>query len=158
MPSNNLSLVQLDIVWEDKAANFSRVRSLLASNPPSPGSLVVLPEMFATGFSMNLGLTRQGPAREDEAFLAEVARKYKVTMVAGVVSEGSTGIGSNESVAISPEGEFLARYAKIHPFSLGGEMQCHKPGTEIVTFLWGGFVVAPFVCYDLRFPEIFRAA
>lgn len=158
MPPNNVFAIQLDIVWEDKAANFSRVRSLLAANPPPPGSLVVLPEMFATGFSMNLGLTRQGPAREDESFLAEMAGKYKVTMVAGVVSEGSAGIGSNESVAISPEGELLARYAKIHPFSLGGEMQCHKPGTEIVTFPWGGFVVAPFVCYDLRFPEIFRAA
>jgi len=158
MPANNVFAIQLDIVWEDKAANFSRVRALLAANPPPPGSLVVLPEMFATGFSMNLSLTRQGPARGDETFLAELAREYHVTMVAGVVSDGAAEIGSNESVAISPDGGLLARYAKIHPFSLGGEMQCHQPGTEIVTFQWGGFVVAPFVCYDLRFPEIFRAA
>ena len=150
--------IQLDIVWEDKAANFSRVRSLLASSSPPPGSLVVLPEMFATGFSMDLSLTRQGPARADESFLAKLARQYHVTMVAGVVSEASAEAGSNEAVAISPAGGLLARYAKIHPFSLGGEAQRHQRGTDIVTFEWGGFIVAPFVCYDLRFPEIFRAA
>jgi omega-amidase len=154
----NIYAVQLDIVWEDKAANYQRIRSLLASNRPAPGSLIVLPEMFSTGFSMNLNLTRQGPSREDESFLAEVAREYKVGVIGGVVSEGSTGKGSNEAVAISPSGEILARYAKIHPFSLGGEMQCHQPGSDIVTFEWAGLRVAPFVCYDLRFPEIFRAA
>jgi omega-amidase len=158
MSVKNIYAIQLDIVWEDRAANFNRVRSLLASTPPLPGSLVVLPEMFATGFSMNLDLTRQGPARADETFLAELAREYKVVMVGGVVSDGSVKWGSNEAIAISPEGGLLARYAKIHPFSLGGEAQCHEPGSDIVMFEWGGFLVAPFVCYDLRFPEIFRAA
>ena len=61
MSAIHVCAIQLDIVWEDKPANFARVRSLLASNPPPPGSLVALPEMFATGFSMNLSLTRQGP-------------------------------------------------------------------------------------------------
>ena len=67
MSMTNIFLIQLDIVWEDKAANFDRVRSLLAAAPPSPGSLVVLPEMFATGFSMNLNITRQGPDRAEES-------------------------------------------------------------------------------------------
>jgi len=158
MPAKHVYAVQFDVVWEDKTANFRRVRSLLTANPPSPGSLVVLPEMFATGFSMNLNITRQSPAREDESFLAELAREYKVTMMGGVVSGGMEGKGSNEAVIVSPGGELLARYAKIHPFSLGGEAQCHEPGSEIAIFEWGGFVVAPFVCYDLRFPEVFRAA
>ena len=64
----------------------------------------------------------------------------------------------NEAVAFSPDGVLLARYAKIHPFTLGGESIHHERGTNIVTFECGGFIVAPFVCYDLRFPEIFRAA
>ena len=154
----NLFAVQLDIVWEDKAANFARIRTLLASTLPAPGSLVVLPEMFATGFSMNLAVTRQGPDREDETFLAALAREHRVFVIGGVVSEGPRKQGRNEAVAFSPDGSLLARYTKIHPFTLGGEADAHEGGTEIVTFDCGGFLVAPFVCYDLRFPEIFRTA
>ena len=158
MPSSFVSALQLDIAWEDKAANFSKIRTLLKANPPTRGSLVVLPEMFATGFSMNLEITRQGAAREEEVFLGELAQEFGVTVVGGVVNGGSTDRANNEAVVVSPSGSILARYRKIHPFSLGGEMQVHEPGSDIVTFDWGGFVVAPFVCYDLRFPEIFRAA
>ena len=76
---------QLDIAWEDKAENFSRVRSLLASHPALSGSLVVLPEMFASGFSMNPSLTRQGPERADESFLAETrSREYSAVVIGGV--------------------------------------------------------------------------
>ena len=153
-----ISAVQLDIAWEDRAANFAKVRALLAAAPPEPGSLIVLPEMFASGFSMNLGVTRQGAEREDEAFLAELAREHRSYVLGGVVSPARGEMGRNESVVFSPAGALLARYTKIHPFSLGGEAQGHAAGTEVVTFACGGFVVAPFVCYDLRFPEIFRAA
>lgn len=154
----NVSAVQFDIAWEDKTANFRKVSELLAANPPALGSLVVLPEMFASGFSMNLSATRQGADREDETFLSGLARKHAVFLIGGVVSPGAGALGRNEAVAFSPDGKLTARYAKIHPFSLGGEAQGHEAGTEIVTFPWGGFTVAPFVCYDLRFPEIFRAA
>ena len=158
MPAPNVFAVQLDIAWEDKAANFRRVESLLQGTPPATGSLVVLPEMFASGFSMNLAVTRQNAAHEDETFLAGLARKYGVFVTGGVVSRGSGEMGRNDAVVFSPDGRLLARYAKIHPFSLSGETQKHEAGTEIVTFSWAGFTVAPFVCYDLRFPEIFRAA
>ncbi|HSI11662.1 MAG TPA: carbon-nitrogen family hydrolase [Chthoniobacter sp.] len=158
MPLPNVYAVQLDIVWEDKAANFRKVEEMVAAAAPAAGSLVVLPEMFACGFSMNLVITRQHADREDETFLAGLAQKHGVFVAAGVVSAGAAEMGRNEAVVFSPEGKLLARYAKIHPFSLGGEAQGHERGTEIVTFPWGGFVVAPFVCYDLRFPEIFRAA
>jgi omega-amidase len=114
--------------------------------------------MFATGFSMNLKTTRQGPDLEDEAFLASLAREYGSVVVGGVVSQASEGIARNEAVVFSPEGATLARYAKIHPFSLGGETQVHEAGSEIVLFRWEGFIVAPFICYDLRFPEVFRSA
>ena len=150
--------VQFDIAWEDKAANFAKVRALLAATPPEPGSLVVVPEMFATGFSMNLSVTRQTPERDDEAFLSSLAREHRAYVVGGVVSPGAGGMGCNDSVTFAPDGALLARYTKIHPFSLGGEAQGHAAGAELVTFECGGFTVAPFVCYDLRFPEIFRAA
>ena len=150
--------VQFDLAWEDKAANFAKVRALLAATPPEPGALLVLPEMFATGFSMNLAVTRQGAGREDEAFLASLARAHRAHVLGSVVSPGENGLGRNEAVVFSPDGTLLARYVKIHPFSLGGEAAGHTAGTDIVTFACGGFTVAPFVCYDLRFPEIFRAA
>ena len=150
--------VQFDIAWEDKAANFSKVRALLAATPPEPGSLVVLSEMFSTGFSMNLSATRQAPVREDEAFLSDLAREHRAFVLGGVVSAGTGEMGRNDAVAFSPGGTLLARYTKIHPFSLGGEAQARATGADIVTFECGGFTVAPFVCYDLRFPEIFRAA
>jgi omega-amidase len=158
MPAMNVFALQLDIAWEDKAANFAKVNALLDRTPPSPGALVVLPEMFASGFSMNLVATRQGAAKEDEAFLAELAQKHQVLVMGGAVSSGSAEQGRNEAVAFSPDGALLARYAKIHPFTLGGEARVHERGHEIVTFPLAGFTVAPFVCYDLRFPEIFRAA
>ena len=150
--------VQFDLAWEDKAANFAKVRALLAVTPPEPGALIVLPEMFATGFSMNLAVTRQRADHEDETFLASLASAHRAHVLGGVVSPGENGLGRNEAVVFSPDGTLLARYVKIHPFSLGGEAAGHTAGTDIVTFACGGFTVAPFVCYDLRFPEIFRAA
>jgi omega-amidase len=149
--------VQFDIAWEDKAANFAKVRTLLDATRPASGSLVVLPEMFACGFSMNLAATKQAD-REDERFLVDLAGEFHVTVLGGVVSPGNDARGRNEAVAFSPEGALLVRYTKIHPFSLGGESEGHEAGTEIVTFAWAGFTVAPFICYDLRFPEVFRAA
>src|SRR5436190_18217525 len=104
MPSTNLFALQLDIAWEDKAANYRKVESLLRATPPSPGSLVVVPEMFATGFSMNLAVTQQGPAREEEAFLADIARKHQVFVAGGLVNPGPGAKGRNEAVAFSPEG------------------------------------------------------
>lgn len=153
----NILACQFDIVWEDKAANFAKVESMLRSHPPAPDTLVVLPEMFATGFSTDTTRTRQGDPAECEAFLAELARKHGVTVLGGVVGRTASGRCCNQSVAYDPTGRELARYTKIHPFSGGGELQIHEPGTEIVTFAWGGFTVAPLICYDLRFPELFRA-
>ncbi|MES2573070.1 MAG: nitrilase-related carbon-nitrogen hydrolase, partial [Verrucomicrobiota bacterium] len=109
-------------------------------------------------FSLNIATTRQGAEREDEAFMAALARKYGCLVMGSVIAPDTATTAANEAVAYAPDGSLLARYRKIHPFSLGGEAAVHKAGSEIVTFQWGGFTVAPFICYDLRFPEIFRAA
>jgi omega-amidase len=149
---------QHDIVWENKPANHAKVRLLLkAANIPE-GSLVLLPEMFSTGFSMNVPAIAEGTACETEKFLASLARELGITLLAGAVVVGPDGRGRNQSITFSPTGAELARYSKMQPFSLGGELEHYTPGEEIVTFSWCGFTVAPFVCYDLRFPELFRAA
>ncbi len=153
-----LTAVQLDIAWEDRAANVSRVRSLLAGSPPAAGGLLVLPEMFATGFSMNVPAVRESVPSLVESELCALARKFQVAVVGGVVGAGDLGGVRNEAVAFSPQGTVLARYAKQQPFTPAGERDLFQAGARSLVFEWGGFKVAPFVCYDLRFPELFREA
>ncbi len=150
---------QLDIVWENPETNCQAVAALLAAAAPPKGSLVVLPEMFSTGFSMNLAATAEGPERATERFMAATAARLGVCLVGGVVRRDPPAVlGLNQAVAFGPDRGELARYSKIHPFSFAGEDRYFARGSDIVTFGWGGFALAPFVCYDLRFPEVFRIA
>jgi len=149
---------QLDIAWENKAENFGKIHSMLESAPPDRGSLVVLPEMFSTGFSMNVAGISEQTAPGAERFLADLAVEFGVFVVGGIVTRGTDRRGLNEAVVISPEGQELTRYAKIHPFTLGGELDNYSRGKTIESFDWNGIKVVPFICYDLRFPEVFRAA
>lgn len=150
--------IQLDIVWEDKEANFQKVESLLEQARPEPGSLVVLPEMFATGFSMNLRLTQERRRRITEDRLEKWARQYDVFFVAGVVRTVVGGAATNAAVLFDPRGHLVGQFAKLHPFPLVNEGSFYQPGNEIVTWRIQDWVVAPFLCYDLRFPEVFRIA
>jgi predicted amidohydrolase len=150
--------VQLDISWEDKAANFARVRDLVRAAALPRGTLVVLPEMFATGFSMNVDGIAEAGDGPTERFLASLADEFGVLACGGVVTRAADGRGLNQSVTVAPGGGMLARYTKIHPFSYGGEPLRYAAGGEVLTYQIGEVSVAPFVCYDLRFPEIFRNA
>jgi omega-amidase len=150
--------LQLDIVWENRAANHAKVRALLNRAQPQTGALVVLPEMFASGFSMNVADIHDSDAGETQQFLARTAAEYKIFLLGGVVTKDSGGRGRNEAVIYAPDGTELARYCKLHPFSLGGENEHYAAGARLCSFSWAEFSVAPFICYDLRFPEIFRHA
>jgi len=152
----NIAAIQLDSVWEDPRANFAKVERLLSASPPPHGSLVVLPEMFATGFSLDLSKTAHGDSRGTEDFLRTVAMRHRSTVLGGVINPGSNGLGRNESVTFAADGTLLARYVKQRPFSGAGESEIHEAGREAILFRLGEFTVAPFVCYDLRFPELFR--
>ncbi len=145
--------VQFDIVWEDRQANFEKVRLLLSDAQIEEGGLIVLPEMFASGFSMDVDSISGG-----EEFLAEIAERYGVYVLGGVVSRADGGRGYNNAVVLDAGGAEVARYTKLHPFSFAGEAERYQPGDDVVTFECGGCVVSPFVCYDLRFPEVFRCA
>ena len=157
---------QLDTVWENKKANFAKAKELIAAAKPPPGSLVLLPEMFATGFSMNvpsLAEPANGPglstaSSETAAFLSRVAQEFGIYVVGGLIGLTSQGRARNQAVVFSPEGKEIARYSKCQPFTLGGESKHYEAGNEILTFKWQNWIVAPFICYDLRFPELFREA
>ncbi len=150
--------LQLDSVWENKAANHAKVRSLLERIKPEPQALVVLPEMFATGFSMNVRGIDDTESRETQDFLAGIAAEYKIYLAGGVVTTNAEGRGLNQCVVHAPDGSELARYSKMQPFTLGGESDHYVAGDRPVIFSCEEFNIAPFICYDLRFPEIFRAA
>ena len=149
---------QWDITWEDKAANHARVRHLLAAARPRRDSLVVLPEMFATGFSMNVaGITDSGSG-ETQRFLAATAESHGVYLLGGLVTGEADGEGRNEAVLYSPRGQEAGRYRKIHPYTLAAENEHFVGGDDVALWACNEFVLAPFVCYDLRFPEVFRTA
>ncbi|MEN9285179.1 MAG: hypothetical protein RLZZ179_2672 [Verrucomicrobiota bacterium] len=150
-----LLALQTDPVWEDHEANLLHVALLLEEAAPAAGSLVVLPEMALSGFSMDAGRAADDGA--GVAALGAMARRHGITMVAGVARKTEDGF-ANEAVVLGPDGREVGSYRKLHPFSPPGEGRVWAAGDRVVTFRWGGFTVAPFICYDLRFPEIFRAA
>lgn len=151
-------LVQLDSAWEDPPANYRRVESLLGSYSVRTGDLVVLPEMFDTGFSFNLATTadRDGATL---AFLQNLARRLGVTVHGSRTVLGPDGRGRNRATIAGPDGGLLCEYDKIHPFSFGKESQYFTGGDAIATYEWVAddrTRVCPAICYDLRFPELFR--
>jgi omega-amidase len=149
---------QLDIAWENKNENFKRVRALLDQKKLAGGSLVVLPEMFATGFSMDAAAIAEQDDEPTADFLRELAREKNVFVLAGLVRSASRSRKLNEAVCIDPSGRRIARYSKLHLFSPGGESRHYAPGAKVTLFPWSELKVAAFICYDLRFPEIFRMA
>ncbi len=153
-----VACVQFDIAWEDMHANYASVRSLLGAAGLPPGSLAILPEMFATGFSMDVDAASDDPDRETQQVLADFACRMGIYLLGGVVSRAPDGRGYNEAVACDPSGAIVARYQKMHPFALAGEAEHYVAGSKIVLFPWHSFIVCPLICYDLRFPELFRAA
>jgi predicted amidohydrolase len=149
--------IQFDIAWRDAAANFAAVEGLLASAEPPAGALVVLPEMFATGFCLEPPATA-GEQAETESFLSDLAGRFGVYVCAGLVAVGDDDSRRNQAVVINAAGETLSRYTKLHSFTPAGEDKAHTPGEDIVLCRVGDCQLCPTICYDLRFPELFRRA
>lgn len=150
--------LQYDIVWEDRAANIATIRRILDAARPPADSMIVLPEMALTGFSMNVSRVAETSDRESETAFANLARDHQSWVVGGLVTRADDGRGRNEAVVLNPAGDIAGRYAKMHPFSYTGEQEHYASGDDPVVVDCGGLKVAPIVCYDLRFPEIFRTA
>jgi len=152
-------LIQFSPLWENKEANFARVENLIQKSSSEPGSLVVLPEAFATGFSLNLQVTCDGEPEQTHAFLSRLSSAHKVWILAGLITpDPDIAMGKNIAVLFNPEGERVGEYQKMHPFTLMGEDKVHLAGQEPQIFSIGSFLLCPVLCYDLRFPELFRAS
>lgn len=152
----NVVALQFDIAWENKPANFEKVSRLLTEATPEKNSVVALPEMFATGFSMNAENIAESYGGETERFLSKAAKQFGIFLVGGAAMRGRDGRVRNKALVFSPAGELLAFYAKMRPFTPGGESAHYTAGEQPIAFHTGDCRVSPFVCYDLRFPELFR--
>ena len=146
----------MDIAWEDPAENFRRAEAQAKVAVDDGARLVVLPEMFATGFSMNAELV-SGFAEETRGFLSDLAARLAAFVLAGYAEPGDPRPANVASI-FDPSGREILKYRKIHPFSLAGENEHFLGGESVETVEVEGVRVTPFICYDLRFPEPFRAA
>lgn len=145
-------------VWHDREANYRQLRQALQAAPPSPGDLLVLPEMFATGFSFKLAATAEEEEGPTETFAREMAREYQIYLIVGWTGRHVDGRGRNIASVLGPDGGVILRYDKVHPFSFAGEDQVFAGGEVPGSFVWQDLPCAVAVCYDLRFPELFRRA
>lgn len=152
-----IAMAQLNIIWEDKKANLAKAEMFIKEAVLKESDLVVFPEMFSTGFSMNVPVIGEAEDGATDIFLSGLAKSYGVNLLAGfAVSRAGEDKGRNTAVAYGRKGELLTRYTKIHPFSFAGEDLYYRPGTDTVIFNIDGVPCSIFICYDLRFPEIFR--
>lgn len=152
--------IQMDIAWEDPKENFQRARRLAEEAVRDGARMVVLPEMFATGFSMDAERV-SGYAEKTREFLSRLATELGVFVLAGYAEPGNPKPAkpkpANVCSLFDSAGTELLHYRKIHPFSLAGEDEHFLAGESVATAEVEGIRVTPFICYDLRFPEPFRA-
>ena len=151
-----VACVQLDIVWEDPRASCARVDPLARSAAAGGARLLILPEMFATGFSM--GAARVAAhAPWIAGYVSQLARRHGLWVGAGWAEPGPSR-PFNTFRLVDPDGVQRLVYRKIHPFTLAGEPENYAAGDAVTTAAVEGVRVTPLICYDLRFPELFRLA
>jgi len=157
-PAVRTALLQMDLAWEDWQANHARAANLLKRAADAGADLALLPEMFATGFSMDGAKVAQPPGGPTERWLQATARGLGLHVIAGLAETGAPGgLPVNNALLVTPDGG-VSRYTKIHPFSMAKEDERYAAGSKVVTWEVAGARVTPQVCYDLRFPEPFRLA
>jgi predicted amidohydrolase len=151
-----IGLAQMDIDWEEPSKNKDKCQSFINLAAKKKVELILFPEMVLTGFTINV----------DKLILSEESIinwfKYKaiknnINIGFGyAIKKGTKGF--NKFAIVSRTGELLANYIKIHPFSFGEEDIKYHKGEKICSCKIESIKVTPFICYDLRFPEIFQIA
>lgn len=151
-------LIQLSSVWENARESCALLDRILESEKPVSGSLVVLPELFDVGFTMNAARAAEH-SDETRNHLRKIAARFGIHLIAGVARRCGNVV-ENQAVFIDPAGNEIGRFTKLHGFSLAGEDRAYRSGERVVVWDWniGGQTlrIAPLICYDLRFPEVFR--
>lgn len=149
MQDLRITIIQTALHWQDATANRNMFSEKLAVAAPAT-DLIVLPEMFTTGFSMDAaGLAEhaEGPTLQ---WMQEEAARYSAVLTGSVmVKEG--GNYYNRLYWVRPDGSY-EHYDKRHLFRMAQEHHSYTPGKEKLLVEWKGWNICPLVCYDLRFP------
>lgn len=152
----SVALFQMDSIWESPEGNLQKVARWIAQ---TNAELVVLPEMFATGFSMNPHRIAQAMDGEIVNALQDMALSSGKAIITSVAIEAEFRDRENGFVNrlffFSPDGVYLT-YDKRHLFRMGGEHEKYVGGDKRLTIHYKGFRICPLICYDLRFPVYSR--
>lgn len=149
MSTLNVTIVQSDLHWHDARRNREQFTATIESIE-EPTDLVVLPEMFTTGFSMDAPALAEPMDGETVAWMTETAAVRNAAICGSVIiSEGNNYF--NRFICVNPKGS-ITTYDKRHLFRLADEQSHYEQGKDIKIFELKGFRVCPMICYDLRFP------
>ncbi len=154
MKKFTISLLQFDLQWEDPGVNRGRVERMTAGLKGQT-DLILLPEMFTTGFTMEPEKHFEEPEGPTTLFLRQLARDRQAA-VAGSCIVREEGRYYNRFLFVTPGGE-MYHYDKRHLFRMGEEHLHYAPGERQVTVVYRGVRIKLFVCYDLRFPVWIRS-
>lgn len=150
------ALCQLNIEFENREKNIINAEKYIAEAAGAGADIIFFPEMTLTGFSMNVNKTGE-ENNETIELMRSLALDNRTAVGIGWVKKAGDKSENHYSV-ISDKGEMLADYTKIHPFSYSGEDRYYNAGDALASFEYRGKKISIFICYDLRFPEIFQAA
>ena len=153
MRALTVSLIQGATHWHDQAANRKMFEALLEKVPDAT-NLVLLPEMFSTGFTMDSAEVAESMDGETVGWLKAQAERFDKA-VCGSIVVSDAGSYFNRFLCALPGGELVC-YDKRHLFRMAGEHERYRAGGEKIIFEVGGWRICPMVCYDLRFPVWFR--
>jgi predicted amidohydrolase len=152
--SLRVAAVQHDIVWEDPETNFQKLRPQITEAANEGGQLVVLSEMFSTGFTMNSAKCAEALDGASHQFLVDQAAEHQIWITGSVPMRWEDGIAYNTLNLVAPNGDTY-RYKKIHPFSFSAEPENYGAGSEFLQVDIEGTRTTFFICYDLRFADEF---
>jgi predicted amidohydrolase len=152
MQDLTVTLIQCELAWEQPADNRKQIGQII-STLDHPTDLVVLPEMFTTGFSMNALANAETAGGATEQWLRELALQHDCA-VAGSIAVRENEAVYNRMLFATPKG--LAHYDKRHLFRMAGEHKRYQAGRRRVIVNWRDWRILLQVCYDLRFPVFSR--
>lgn len=148
------ALLQYSPFWEDKEANKNKILSILQSQNEK-FDLLILPEMSLTGFSMNANTLAESINGETFRFFSELGIEKSIDVFVGII-EKSKSKPYNSLLHINNKGKLVKLYRKIHPFSFAKEHKYFNAGKKPAISKVKNFKVGLSICYDLRFPELYR--
>jgi predicted amidohydrolase len=149
-----IGLVQYSPVWEDKNKNQDRLINLFF-NKKRNEDVLIFPEMSLTGFTMNAASFAESLEGESFRFFSGLALNNNTHVLSGIIEE-KDGKYYNSLMHINSHGKLEKVYRKIHPFSLSSENKHYARGVETVITKIGNWNAGLSICYDLRFPELYR--